>query len=113
LANAGPSVVSRPRANSPTFRPGIQNRRYAELHARTTGRLAGFFERLLGRAGVQPPFGPRVIAGLVLALGSGLALERSVDPDALPGPVFAEFVAAAIGFPIAPDGLPARVGRLG
>jgi AcrR family transcriptional regulator len=81
------------------------NRRYAELHARTTGRLAGFFERLLGQAGVQPPFAPRVIAGLVLALGSGLALERTAEPDALPGPVFAEFVAAAIGFPIAPDGL--------
>jgi AcrR family transcriptional regulator len=81
------------------------NRRYAELHARTTGRLAGFFERLLGQAGVQPPFEPRVIAGLVLALGSGLALERTAEPGALPGPVFAEFVAAAIGFPVGPDGL--------
>jgi hypothetical protein len=34
-----------------------------------------------------------------------MALERIAEPDALPGPVFAEFVAAAIGLPIALDAL--------
>jgi AcrR family transcriptional regulator len=80
------------------------NRRYAELHARTVDRLAAFFGRLHERAGGRPPFPPRILAELVLALGSGVTLERIADPGALPGDVFAEFVSRAVGQPETADG---------
>jgi AcrR family transcriptional regulator len=80
------------------------NRRYAELHARTVDRLAAFFRRVHERTGAGPPFAPRILAELVLALGSGVTLERIADPDALPGAVFAEFVSRAVSPPATADG---------
>jgi len=80
------------------------NRRYTELHARTVDRLAAFFRRVHERAGSGLPFAPRIIAELVLALGSGVTLERIADPDALPGAVFAEFVSRAVSLPATADG---------
>jgi len=71
------------------------NRRYAELHAQTIDRLAGVFGRLHEKAGTRPQYPARVMAELVLALGSGTALERIADPGALPGEYFARFITQA------------------
>jgi AcrR family transcriptional regulator len=56
------------------------NRRYAELHERTIGRLACVYSRLHERAGSTPRYPPRVLAQLSLALSRGAFLEELADP---------------------------------
>ena len=72
--------------------PGL-NARYAAAHARTiqaaTDTLAGIYER----AGEVPPFAPRQLAQLVMAMGAGVELEQAADPNALDGPLVAELLA--------------------
>jgi AcrR family transcriptional regulator len=81
------------------------NRRYALLHAQTAERLAGFFGGLHERNGTRPQFPPQVLAELVLALGSGVALERIADPGAVPREVFTQVVSQIAAVPA--DDLPA------
>jgi AcrR family transcriptional regulator len=56
------------------------NRRYAELHERTIGRLASVYARLHERAGSMPRYPARVLAQLSLALSRGAFLEELADP---------------------------------
>ena len=70
------------------------NRRYAEHHARTVERLADVVRFV--RPDRAPAAGDRHLAELLLAVGSGLVLERHANPDALPadvaGPLLARMV---------------------
>jgi AcrR family transcriptional regulator len=68
------------------------NRRYAAVHARTVERLAEVLETLYTRAKDKPPFTPRQMAEVVLAIGVGAELELAVNPDALQGPSVAELL---------------------
>jgi AcrR family transcriptional regulator len=67
-------------------------RRYASAHARTVAGVAGIFETLYERAGEEPPFLPRQMAEVVLAIGAGAELEQAANPDALDGPLVAELL---------------------
>jgi len=70
------------------------NRRYAEHHARTVARLADVVRFV--RPDRAPAAGDRHLAELLLAVGSGLVLERHANADALPadvsGPLLARMV---------------------
>jgi AcrR family transcriptional regulator len=55
--------------------------RYARAHARTVEQLAAIIEGAHQRAGLEPIRPPAELAWLVLALGAGLALEQSTDPE--------------------------------
>src|SRR3954451_7731017 len=61
------------------------NARYAAAHARTVAALADASERAFAAAGETPPFPPRRIAEIVLALNTGVALEQAADPAAFTG----------------------------
>lgn len=67
------------------------NERYAALHARTVDQFAAAISAALARDGIVPVQPARTIAQLVLALESGVVLERAADPAALPAGL-AEFV---------------------
>jgi AcrR family transcriptional regulator len=73
------------------------NERYGAAHQRTVARLAELFTGVHERAGSSPPFPPRIMAEFVLAIGSGLALERQANPKALPSRLLASIVAGALG----------------
>ena len=61
------------------------NRRYAETHEITVSRFAAALERAVENW--RSPVPPRVAAQFILAVVSGLSLERAADPAALPSPV--------------------------
>ena len=63
------------------------NRRYAELHERTLGRLASVYARLHERAGTTPRYPVRVLAQLAMAVSRGCFLEDMADPSAVDLPV--------------------------
>jgi hypothetical protein len=69
-----------------------ENRRYAQVHARTVARLVGMLTPLLERAGIEPPFPTTTLAELILAIGSGVALERVANPAALPSEFISRFI---------------------
>lgn len=60
------------------------NRRYADAHERTVDQLASLLAGLHDRAELDPSLPLRSMAELILAVGSGLTLERAANPDALP-----------------------------
>jgi hypothetical protein len=74
------------------------NRRYAQTHARTIDRLAEVLTRLQEQSGLEPTVAPRTMAAFIVAFGAGAALERAVDPDALPAPIVAQMISRALGF---------------
>jgi AcrR family transcriptional regulator len=73
------------------------NRRYAGLHARTIERLAGMLETVCARAGVEPPVATRTLAEYVLAVGTGVTLERATEPDALPNDALVRLLTRTLG----------------
>jgi AcrR family transcriptional regulator len=73
------------------------NLRYAELHARTVERLAGLLDGLYERAGIEPAAPTRTLAEFVLAVGSGINLERAAVEEALPTTDLIGTVARALG----------------
>jgi AcrR family transcriptional regulator len=73
------------------------SRRYAQLHDATVGRLAARLERMHRDAGLEPAVAPRIMAQLLLAVGSGAILERAVEPAALPDEPVAEALLRALG----------------
>jgi len=73
------------------------NRRYAEAHARTVDHLASVLGRLLQGAGVPPRLSPRSMAEFVLAVDSGITLERLANPAALDEEHLTEMVPRALG----------------
>jgi AcrR family transcriptional regulator len=68
------------------------NHRYAVAHARTVERLSQVLETVYSRAGEKPPFPPRQMTELVLAVGVGAELEQAVNPDALQGRFVADLL---------------------
>lgn len=79
------------------------NGRYAKAHARTVKYLTELIDGICGREGLQPPVAPSIIAEFILALGSGLTLERAADPASLPKPALAALVQAALDLPTGPE----------
>ncbi|MGQ0805703.1 MAG: TetR/AcrR family transcriptional regulator [Actinomycetota bacterium] len=75
------------------------NRRYADAHTRTVEQLASVLGRLHDRVGLEPAVALRSMAEFILAVGSGIALERAVNPAALPGDDLALMVPRALGLP--------------
>jgi len=73
------------------------NRRYAELDARTLRSLASDLELLCSQAGILPAFSPEVLAQFILALDTGIALERAANPAALPAQALTTLVSRALG----------------
>jgi AcrR family transcriptional regulator len=61
------------------------NRRYADAHRRTVTQLAALLARLHDQAGTPPAVPPQSMAEFVLAMGTGVTLERAANPAALPG----------------------------
>jgi AcrR family transcriptional regulator len=78
------------------------NRRYAEAHARTVKYLTELVDGICEREGLRPPVAPATIAEFILALGSGLTLERAADPASLPKPMLSTLVQAALNLPAIP-----------
>jgi AcrR family transcriptional regulator len=74
------------------------NARYAAAHDRNLDRMAAVLESLFVRAGLRPGFPPRVMAEFILALTTGLNLERAANPAALPFEVLWRMVPRALGF---------------
>jgi AcrR family transcriptional regulator len=72
------------------------NRRYGLAHARTLQRLSLLLDGLHERAGVTPTVSAHVMAEFVLAVGSGVILERLVNPGALDVEV-ADMLVGALG----------------
>ena len=73
------------------------NRRYAERHATTVERLAQLLGDLHERAGLEPNVPPHVLAEFILALGSGMALERAANPQALEWSALARMLSRVLG----------------
>jgi AcrR family transcriptional regulator len=62
----------------------VLNRRYADAHQRTVAELAGLLAQLHDQAGTPPVVPVTSMAEFVLAMGTGLTLERAANPAALP-----------------------------
>lgn len=60
------------------------NARYRVLHDRTIDLFAEAVTAALERDGLTPAYPARTFAQLVLALDTGVVLERAADPEALP-----------------------------
>ena len=60
------------------------NARYAAAHARTLDGLTANVIACHAKAGIEPPADPRLIAEFMIAVATGLTLERAANPDALP-----------------------------
>jgi AcrR family transcriptional regulator len=80
-------------------RDPVLQARYSAAHARTIDRLAGVLTRVHERAGVPLAAPARAMAEFVLAVGSGITLERLANPDALPAEHLIHMVPSAIGAP--------------
>jgi AcrR family transcriptional regulator len=65
-------------------RDPVLNRRYADAHRRTVAQLAALLAGLHDRAGTSPAVPPQSMAEFVLAMGTGVTLERTANPAALP-----------------------------
>ena len=65
-------------------RDPVLNRRYADAHRRTVAQLAALFAGIYERAGTPPVVPPRSMAEFVLAMGTGVTLERAANPGAIP-----------------------------
>lgn len=71
--------------------------RYADAHRRTIARLAKMLEAAWARSGREPSLPPDEQARLILALGSGVTLERAADAEALPETVGAPALLRLVG----------------
>jgi AcrR family transcriptional regulator len=76
--------------------PGL-NARYAAAHAQTVDRLARGLELLCAKSELQLVFPPTVMAEFILALVSGITLERAANPAALPLEFLLRMVPSALG----------------
>ena len=73
------------------------NARYAAAHAQTVDGLASGLELLCAKSGHQPVFPPTAMAEFILALASGIVLERAANPAALPLEFVLRMVPRALG----------------
>jgi AcrR family transcriptional regulator len=81
--------------------------RYRALRERLADLLAERVERL----GIDPVVPPADVAAMAFAMANGMALERLLEPEAVPGTLFAEMMAtfftglrARAGVPPPPEG---------
>lgn len=70
--------------------------RYAALHARSVGAFAALVEQVLARDGLTTVGPAGQVAGVVFALGTGLALERAAGTAAVPDAVLDAVTAALV-----------------
>lgn len=82
--------------------------RFAELDSRAVQSLASTLQQLCDQARVTPPFAADVIAQFILALDSGIALERASNPSAVPSAVVTALVLRALGFDAVSESATAR-----
>lgn len=80
-----------------TARDPEATRRYAAAHERTVKALGATLQQICEAGGLAPSLPPRDMAQLLLAMGSGVALERVTDPRALQSPEIAEALVRAFG----------------
>jgi AcrR family transcriptional regulator len=73
------------------------NRRYGELHELNVALIERLLDGIFERSGIPPQFPLRNLAEHLLALGTGMTLERAVDTGAMPADVFALMLAGAFG----------------
>jgi AcrR family transcriptional regulator len=73
------------------------NARYGELHERNVALIQGLLDGIFERSGTAPRFPLRHMAEHLLALGTGMTLERAVDTGAMPADTFALMLAGAFG----------------
>jgi AcrR family transcriptional regulator len=81
--------------------------RYRSMRERLAGLLAERVERL----GIDPVLPPAEVAAMAFAMANGMALERLLEPEAVPDTMFAEMMAtfftglrARAGVPPPPSG---------
>jgi len=74
------------------------NHRYAEVHSRSVDNLASVLTRVYAAADLIPPIPARSLAEFIFATATGVALERSANPSAIPEREIAEFLMPAFGF---------------
>jgi AcrR family transcriptional regulator len=74
------------------------NRRYAEAHSRAVDNLASVLTQVYDGADLIPRIPVRSLAEFVFATATGVALERSANPSAVPEHEVAEFLLPAMGF---------------
>src|SRR6266487_1951238 len=78
------------------------NRRYADAHRRTVAQLAALLARLHDQAGTPPAVPPQSMAEFVLAMGTGVTLERAANPAALPQDHAISLMVRALAVPAEP-----------
>jgi AcrR family transcriptional regulator len=74
------------------------NRRYAEVHSRAVDNLASMLTQAYATAELTPTIPARALAEFIFAAATGVALERSADPSAIPEHQIAELLLPAFGF---------------
>jgi AcrR family transcriptional regulator len=74
------------------------NRHYAEVHARAVDSLASVLTQLYGSADLTPAIPAPTLAAFIFATATGVALERSANPSAVPEHEIAELLLPALGF---------------
>jgi AcrR family transcriptional regulator len=79
-------------------RDPMLNRRYSEAHERTVQGVVAVLDRIYARAEVEPVAPLESIAEFILAVGSGVALEKAANVEALPQEDVTEMVVRALGF---------------
>jgi AcrR family transcriptional regulator len=79
-------------------RDAVLNQRYAEAHARTVEGVASVLGGIHERAGREPIAPLPCLAEFVLALGSGITLEKLANVDSLPHDEVSVMVLRAFGF---------------
>jgi AcrR family transcriptional regulator len=79
------------------------NSRYIALHERTIAELSGVLDEIHQRAGYEPFVPTELMAEMLLAIGSGLALERLARPGSLPQDELARMMTRAFGLTLPAD----------
>jgi len=87
----------------------LLNGRYAALHARAVDGVAQVIASVSKEGADGLPFPPRQLAEFILAVETGVALERLASPDALGGPDLP--VLRSLGDWFAAVAVPVREGR--
>jgi AcrR family transcriptional regulator len=64
-----------------------------ERHRALRERLAELLERRARRLGIRPVIPPEQVAAMTFAMANGMALERLLEPEAVPDTLFGEMMA--------------------
>ena len=86
-------------SRNPDFRAQL-----VERYRMLRGRLARLLEQRAKRLGIEPAVPPEDVAAMAFAMANGMALERLLEPEAVPDALFGEMMATFF------TGLRARAG---